>query len=49
MEKLSSSKKNLELNENYACEIIELHTLGLDGGYSQQDATNAAKVLGNLL
>ena len=45
MEKLSSSKKNQGLNENYAREIMELHTLGVDGGYSQQDVTNAAKVL----
>ncbi len=45
MEKLSTNKKNQGLNENYAREIMELHTLGVDGGYSQQDVTNAAKVL----
>jgi uncharacterized protein (DUF1800 family) len=33
------------LNENYAREIMELHTLGVDGGYSQQDVTEAARVL----
>ncbi len=33
------------LNENYAREVMELHTLGVDGGYSQQDVTQAAKVL----
>jgi uncharacterized protein (DUF1800 family) len=32
------------LNENYAREVMELHTLGVDGGYSQSDVTNAAKV-----
>ena len=33
------------LNENLAREILELHTLGVDGGYSQRDVTNFAKVL----
>jgi uncharacterized protein (DUF1800 family) len=33
------------LNENYAREVMELHTLGVDGGYSQSDVTQAAKVL----
>ena len=33
------------LNENYAREILELHTLGVHGGYSQQDVTNLAHVL----
>ena len=33
------------LNENYARELLELHTLGVDGGYSQQDVTEAARVL----
>ncbi|MBY0312914.1 MAG: DUF1800 domain-containing protein [Phycisphaerales bacterium] len=33
------------LNENYAREIMELHTLGVRGGYSQQDVTNLAHVL----
>jgi uncharacterized protein (DUF1800 family) len=33
------------LNENYAREIMELHTLGVDGGYSQKDVTELAKVL----
>jgi hypothetical protein len=33
------------LNENYAREIMELHTLGVDGGYSQADVTNLAGVL----
>ena len=33
------------LNENYAREIMELHTLGVDGGYRQKDVTELAKVL----
>ena len=32
------------LNENYARELMELHTLGVDGGYTQQDVTEVAKV-----
>jgi uncharacterized protein (DUF1800 family) len=33
------------INENYARELMELHTLGVDGGYSQQDVQNLARVL----
>jgi uncharacterized protein (DUF1800 family) len=33
------------LNENLAREILELHTLGVHGGYSQTDVTSFAKVL----
>ncbi len=33
------------LNENLAREILELHTLGVDGGYSQQDVTSFARVI----
>jgi len=33
------------LNENYAREIMELHTLSVDGGYSQNDVIELAKVL----
>jgi uncharacterized protein (DUF1800 family) len=31
------------LNENYAREIMELHTLGVDGGYTQRDVTEVAR------
>ena len=31
------------LNENYARELMELHTLGVDGGYTQQDVTEVAR------
>ena len=32
------------LNENYGRELLELHTLSVNGGYSQQDVTEVAKV-----
>jgi uncharacterized protein (DUF1800 family) len=32
-------------NENYARELMELHTLGVDGGYSQQDVVELSRVL----
>jgi len=31
------------LNENYARELMELHTLGVDGGYTQKDVTDVAR------
>ena len=37
--------RDLGLNENLAREILELHTLGVDGGYSQEDVTTFAKVI----
>lgn len=43
--KLKKGKQAQGLNENYAREVMELHTLGVDGGYTQQDVTQAAKVL----
>ena len=33
------------LNENYARELMELHTLGVDGGYNQADVRELARVL----
>ena len=33
------------LNENYARELLELHTLGVNGGYSQRDVQELARVL----
>jgi uncharacterized protein (DUF1800 family) len=38
-------KRPTGLNENYAREIMELHTLGVDGGYTQNDVTELAKIL----
>ena len=36
------------LNENYARELMELHTLGVDGGYTQQDVIEVARILHGL-
>jgi uncharacterized protein (DUF1800 family) len=33
------------VNQNYAREICELHTLGVDGGYTQQDVEEATRIL----
>ncbi|MEW6279572.1 MAG: DUF1800 domain-containing protein [Candidatus Eremiobacterota bacterium] len=33
------------INENYARELMELHTLGVDGGYTQKDVSELARVL----
>ena len=33
------------LNENYARELLELHTLGVDGGYTQRDVIEIARAL----
>jgi uncharacterized protein (DUF1800 family) len=37
--------KDVGINENYAREVMELHTLGVNGGYSQQDVTTLAHIL----
>jgi uncharacterized protein (DUF1800 family) len=36
--------KRKGLNENYGRELMELHTLGVNGGYTQQDVTEVARV-----
>ncbi len=36
--------KDRGLNENYGRELMELHTLGVNGGYTQKDVTEVAKV-----
>jgi uncharacterized protein (DUF1800 family) len=38
----------MRINENYAREVMELHTLGVDGGYSQKDVQELARVLTGL-
>ncbi len=38
-------QRNVGLNENLAREILELHTLGVNGGYTQKDVTTFAKVI----
>ena len=41
-----NAKKNREgLNENYARELMELHTLGVNGGYTQADVIQVARIL----
>jgi uncharacterized protein (DUF1800 family) len=40
---IAPTRKRGGLNENYAREIMELHTLGVDGGYTQQDVTEVAR------
>ena len=37
-------RQNSGLNENYGRELLELHTLSVNGGYSQRDVTEVAKV-----
>jgi uncharacterized protein (DUF1800 family) len=41
----SKAGKGRGLNENLAREILELHTLGVNGGYAQEDVTNLARIL----
>jgi uncharacterized protein (DUF1800 family) len=42
----SNGKKKREgLNENYARELMELHTVGVNGGYTQADVTQVARIL----
>ncbi len=41
--KKSKGQRN-GLNENYGRELMELHTLGVNGGYTQQDVTEVARV-----
>ena len=43
--RLGAAPKTAGLNENYARELMELHTLGVDGGYTQQDVTELARML----
>ncbi|HVS98816.1 MAG TPA: DUF1800 domain-containing protein [Puia sp.] len=43
--RLQQARRSRGINENYAREVMELHTLGVDGGYTQQDVTQAARVL----
>jgi uncharacterized protein (DUF1800 family) len=45
MRETPSGDKRGGLNENYARELLELHTLGVDGGYQQADVEGTARVL----
>jgi uncharacterized protein (DUF1800 family) len=41
----NDKKKREGLNENYARELMELHTVGVNGGYTQADVTQVARIL----
>jgi uncharacterized protein (DUF1800 family) len=41
----NSKKGNKGLNENYGREVMELHTVGVNGGYTQADVTSLAAIL----
>jgi len=43
--RMNGKKKQIGINENYAREIMELHTLGVNGGYTQTDVTTLAHIL----
>jgi uncharacterized protein (DUF1800 family) len=42
---LNPPKRRFGINENLAREILELHTLGVNGGYSQADVTSFAQII----
>jgi len=42
-QKLLQQARNRGLNENYARELMELHTIGVDGGYTQADVVAVAR------
>ena len=42
-QRATKGKQVRGLNENYARELMELHTLGVDGGYTQKDVTEVAR------
>ncbi len=41
----ANQERKIDINENLAREILELHTLGVEGGYSQSDVTEFARAL----
>ncbi|MGH7754114.1 MAG: DUF1800 domain-containing protein, partial [Gemmatimonadales bacterium] len=40
----AAQRRPTGINENYARELMELHTLGVDGGYTQQDVMEVARI-----
>lgn len=42
---IGGKRRKRGLNENLAREILELHTLGVNGGYNQRDVTEFAKII----
>ncbi len=45
VQQVVTAQRRRGLNENYGRELLELHTLGVDGGYTQDDVINAARAL----
>jgi uncharacterized protein (DUF1800 family) len=45
MQRIQQAQRPRGLNENYARELLELHTLGVDGGYTQADIIDVARAL----
>jgi uncharacterized protein (DUF1800 family) len=45
LEQAAQNRRTRGLNENYARELMELHTLGVDGGYTQKDVIEVARAL----
>lgn len=43
MQNVAQNQRDRGLNENYARELMELHTLGVDGGYTQKDIVEVAR------
>lgn len=43
MQNVGQRQRDRGLNENYARELMELHTLGVDGGYTQKDIVEVAR------
>ncbi|MEP6992195.1 MAG: DUF1800 domain-containing protein [bacterium] len=43
--RINALRRRGGLNENYGRELMELHTLGVDGGYTQTDVINVARAL----
>ena len=41
----AGQRQNKGLNENLGRELLELHTVGVNAGYSQEDVTNAARII----
>ena len=41
----AANRRQPGINENYARELMELHTMGVDGGYTQKDVTEVARAL----
>ena len=44
LRRLAEARMPRGINENYARELLELHTLGVDGGYTQDDVENVARI-----